>query len=80
MAQNHVESNEENLLYSKCTVLYLLKNSETDIIHLVRVLPVPLVQQVDVIAHGDEGLPQHLQLGRIDLRGDGAVAVSRRFY
>ena len=42
---------------------------------LVGVLPVPFVQQVDVVAHTDQRLPQHLQLGRVDLGGDGPVAV-----
>ena len=42
---------------------------------LVGVLPVPLVQQVDVVAHTDQRLPQHLQLRRIDLGGDRPVAV-----
>ena len=72
LAQNHVKSHVP-------TLLYLLINYETDTLHLVRVLPVPLVQQVDIIAHGDQGLPQHLQLCRVDLWGDGAVAISRRF-
>ena len=45
---------------------------------LVGVLPVPLVQQVDVVAHTDQGLPQHLQLRGVDLGGDGPVAVPGR--
>ena len=43
--------------------------------YLVGVLPVPLVQQVHVVAHGHQRLPQQLQLRRVDLRGDRAVAV-----
>ena len=75
-----VQWGKPTLLKVHCiNCIYLLINYETEILHLVRVLPVPLVQQVDVIAHGDQRLPQHLQLGRVDLRGDGAVAVSRRF-
>ena len=42
---------------------------------LVVVLPVPLVQQGHVVAHADQGVPQQLQLRRVDLGGDGAVAV-----
>ena len=43
--------------------------------HLIVVLPVPLVQQGHVVAHADQGVPQQLQLRRVDLGGDGAVAV-----
>ena len=43
--------------------------------YLIGVLPVPLVQQVHVVAHGHQRLPQQLQLRRVDLGGDRAVAV-----
>ena len=46
---------------------------------LVGVLPVPLVQEVDVVAHADQRLPQHLQLGCVDLRGDRPVSVPSQF-
>ena len=48
--------------------------------YLIGVLPVPLVQQVHVVAHGHQRLPQQLQLRRVDLRGDRAVAVPRVKY
>jgi hypothetical protein len=43
---------------------------------LVAVLPVPLVQELNIIAHREEGLSQHLQLFSVYLRGDGTIAIS----
>ena len=43
--------------------------------HPVVVLPVPLVQQVDVIAHPHQGLPEHQQLRRVNLRRDRPVPI-----
>ena len=50
-----------------------MKSSETS--YLVAVLPVPLVQKLNIIAHGEEGLSQHLQLFGVYLRGDGTIAI-----
>ena len=49
---------------------------ENKISHLVSVLPVPLVQKVNIIAHGDQGLSEHLQLCSVNLWWDRAVAIS----
>ena len=43
--------------------------------HGVVVRAVPLVQQTDVVSHGDQHLPQHGQLAADDVGGDGTVAI-----
>ena len=43
--------------------------------HLVAVFPVPLVEQMHVVAHLHQRLPQQLQLGRVDLRWYWTIAV-----
>ena len=43
--------------------------------HLIAVFPVPLVEQMHVVAHLHQRLPQQLQLGRVDLRWYWTIAV-----
>ena len=43
--------------------------------HGVEVGAVPLVEEADVVAHGDENLPEEGELAGHDVGGDGAVAV-----
>ena len=56
---------------TSCYFLYMCLSSP----HLIVVLPVPLVQQGHIVAHADQGVPQQLQLRRVNLGGDGAVAI-----